>query len=117
MEMKEMSMSRILELDAKRDIEVERFLTLGVAYGSPPPFFLHDEFADQLPEMARKFGVSLEEFETYVCVQSYINASAQTDCQDLPSPESVARKLGIPPVKFSNYLHLQMKLIQEALRD
>ena len=117
MEMRNVALARIRELDARRDAEMFKFLQLGVAYGGPPPLFLHKEYADQLPEMAKKFGVTFEEFLNYVKVQAYINASAQGDCTRLLSPRDMAEKLGIPFEEFNDYLHEQISLIHDALAD
>ncbi|MDO8486542.1 MAG: hypothetical protein Q7S77_02520 [Candidatus Staskawiczbacteria bacterium] len=117
MEIKKMTLSRIRELDKKKDEEVRKFLQLGVAYGEPLPLFLHEEYSGELPRMAEKFGVPQDEFQTYVWVQVYINASAQSDCSELPSPESIALQLGVPFAEFEYYLHEQIKLIHAALAD
>ena len=115
MKTRKMTLARIRELDKKRDEEVRKFLQLGAAYGDPLPLFLHEEYAGQLAKMAKKFRVPLEEFQIYVWVQVYINASAQSDCSELPSPESIALQLGIPFKEFNDYLHEQIKLIHDAL--
>ena len=117
MKTRKMSLARIQELDRKSEKEVRKFLRLGPAYGDPLPFFLYEEYRNQLLAMARKFGVPPEEFETYVWVQAYIDASAQSDCVGLPSPENIAQRLGIPFADFSDYLLKQIKLIHDALAD
>ncbi|MDO8660063.1 MAG: hypothetical protein Q7K54_05730 [Candidatus Parcubacteria bacterium] len=117
MEIKKMTLSRIRELDKKRDEEVHKFLQMGAAYGEPLPLFLHEEYSGELPRMAEKFGVPQNEFQTYVWVQVYVNASAQSDCSELPSPEIIALQLGIPLAEFNDYLHEQIKLIHDALAD
>ncbi len=112
--MGKMTLARIQELDKRCDEEIRKFLQLGTAYGSPPPFFLEPECVDRLPEMAKKFEVSFEEFRTYVGVRAYIDISARTDCVELPKPEDIARRLGIPFGEFNEYLLAQIKLIHDA---
>lgn len=114
MESRTMTLARIRELDERCDEETRKFLQLGPAYGDLPPFFLHDEYAGRLPEMAKNFGVSPEEFEIYVWVRGYIYSSTQTDCEELPPPKEIAQQLGIPFEEFNAYLLWQMKLIHDA---
>ena len=109
-----MTLARIQQLDKRCDEETRKFLQLGPAYGDLPPFFLHDEYAGRLPEMAKNFGASPEEFETYVWVRGYVYSSTQTDCEELPPPEEIAQQMGIPFEEFNEYLLLQMKLIHDA---
>ncbi len=112
-----MTLARIRELDKKSEMEVHKFLRWGLSYGEPFPFFLHEEQAEQLSEMATKFGVPFEEFQTYVGVQKYIDRSSRTNCAELPSPVDIAQRLGIPFEEFNEYLLTKIKSIHDAYTD
>lgn len=116
MRMAKMSLERIKAFDKVWGREVEEFLRRGANYGHPTPFFLSEEHEDY-PLIARKWGVSVQEFLTYAHVREYINLSAHGACEHLPSPWQLAEDLGIPAEVFNNYLHEEIRMIREAYRD
>lgn len=60
-------------------------------------------------------GISLGALRTYIKLRAYINDCAQTNCVELPLPQDIAQRLGIPPVDFQDYLLEQTKLVHDAL--
>ena len=47
-------------------------------------------------------------------LERYVNSVANSDCQDLPQPEDVARELGISLAEFNDYLHKEVKKIHDS---
>jgi len=114
---KKLTIERVRELDRKWQTETSKFLQLGTRYGNPPPLPLHEEYKDSLSLMAKKWHEPEDEFLIWVDLQDFIDRSAHGHVDDLPFPETKARKLGIPFIVFDDYYHERMLEICEALED
>ena len=110
-----LSMERIRELDRKWDAEVRKFLCLGKFYGDLPPFFLWEDFAGRISEMAAKWKVPEKEFRVYAGLHMYLNLVARNEVEGLRLPEAVAKELGIPLVIFMPYFNEQVRLTRDAI--
>ena len=110
-----LSMERIRELDRKWDAEVRKFLYLGKSYGDLPPFFLWEDFAGRISEMAAKWKVPEKEFRVYAGLHMYLNLVARNEVEGLRLPEAVAKELGIPLVIFMPYFNEQVRLTRDAI--
>jgi len=114
--MKTISMERVRELDKIWARESNACLQQGQHYPGPSPFFIQEKYLDatDLVAMARKWGVSIEELQTYIVFQRYVNAVANDDCENLPLPDDIARVLGIPLTEFNDYLHEEVRKIHDS---
>lgn len=114
-----LSMERIKEFDKKWAFEVEKFLRMGVRYGSTPPLFLHRDYSTpgQLVAIAKEWKTPLADFLAYVKLQKYVNAAAQVNCEDLPFPEVIGEEIGISRsaiIEFVEYVLLKIREIHDA---
>ncbi len=114
--MKTISMERVRKLDKIWARECNAYLQQAQHYSGPSPFFIQERYLDgiDLVGMAKKWGVSIEELQTYTVLQKYVNAVANDDCENLHLPDDIARVLGIPLVEFNDYLHEEVKKIHET---
>ena len=114
--MKTITMERVGELDRIWAKECSECLQLGQLYRGPSPFFVQEKYLDavDLKKMAKKWGVSEKELRTYIALQRYVNSVANSDYEDMPHPEDVARELGVPLAEFNGYLREEVKKIYNS---
>lgn len=114
--MKTITMERVKKLDRIWVKECSECLQMAKSYRGPSPFFIQEKYLDgvDLKKIAMKWRVSIEELQTYITLQRYVNSAANNDCQDLPQPEDAAREFGISLTEFNDYLHEEVKKIHDS---
>ncbi|MCX6719649.1 MAG: hypothetical protein NTV36_00860 [Candidatus Staskawiczbacteria bacterium] len=114
-----LTIALVRELDNLRDATVREVLCEGEKYKGPLPFILDPHCEDQLPALARKWGVPLHILAKYQVLCEYIDQTAQycLDEELALSPEEFAADLGMDFSELEPYITGQVLEIRHALEE